>query len=134
MDDKQQSRKQNQYHPDFDELLTLAQGDPELFEVKRREYIEHFFTRVPTEKQRRLRGLQWQIDQTRNLARTPMASCMNIMNMMWDSLNHLRDQQQALVKFTSTELSTSTSQKSATRTKLTADNAAKGKIIPFPKR
>jgi uncharacterized protein YecE (DUF72 family) len=91
---------------DFDEMLALAQQDPESFEEKRLEYIEAFLDKIPEEKQRRLRGLQWQIDQTRRLARTPMASCIAISNMMWDSLNHLNTQQRELVKLTTGQAAT----------------------------
>ena len=93
---------------DFDEMLDLAQHDPESFEEKRLEYIETFLNRIPLEKQQRLRGLQWQIDQTRRLARTPMASCIAISNMMWDSLNRLNCQQRELVKLTTGQPKTST--------------------------
>jgi len=55
MSNKQQNTGQNQYQPDFEELLDLAKNDPELFEAKRLEYIEHYFTKVPVEKQQRLR-------------------------------------------------------------------------------
>jgi hypothetical protein len=85
---------------DFDEMLALAQHDPASFEEKRLEYIEAFLDNIPLEKQPRLRGLQWQVDQTRRLARTPMASCIAISNMMWDSLNRLNNQQRELVKLT----------------------------------
>ncbi|MBL1277632.1 MAG: DUF3135 domain-containing protein [Ectothiorhodospiraceae bacterium] len=99
---KHKEKPESQYpHPDFDELRTLAKEDPAKFESKRIEYIESFLTRIPAEKQRRLRGLQWQIDQARKLARTPMASCLSMMNMMWDSLHHLNDHQRTLVKITS---------------------------------
>lgn len=132
MSNKNQSTDQEQYHPNFEELLTLAKDNPALFEAKRREYIEFFFTKVPTEKQRRLRGLQWQIDQARNLARTPMASCINIMNMMWDSLNRLNNEHQRLVKLTTADLDTA--QKSAAYATITSDLPSKGEIIPFPTR
>lgn len=130
MSNKHQSWEQNHYHPNFDELLTLAKDDPELFEIKRREYIEHFFTKIPTEKQRRLRGLQWQIDQARVLARTPMASCIHLMNMMRDSLNRLSDHQRQLVNST-TKLGTPKNSAAYTRL-LASDDATKGKVIPFP--
>ena len=132
MSNNQQDVRLSQYHPNFDELLNLAKDDPEQFEAKRLEYIEHFFTKIPTEKQRRLRGLQWQIDQARNLARTPMSSCLHIMNMMWDSLNRLNEEHRALVKLTITERNTA--QKSTDFASVTADNKGKGKIIPFPTR
>ena len=123
---------QEQYQPDFEELLSLAKDNPEQFEVKRLEYIEHFFSTVPTEKQRRLRGLQWQIDQARNLAHTPMSSCLHIINMMWDSLSRLNDEHRSLVKLTTT--ASDITQKSTTCAAIMTDNANTTKIIPFPTR
>lgn len=86
---------------DFEKWSTLAQSDPESFEKKRLEIIEFFFANVPEEKRRRLRGLQWQVDQTRQLTHTPMASCLAISNMMWDSLHQLNIQQRELQDLTS---------------------------------
>ena len=123
---------QDQYQPDFEELLSLAKDNPEQFEAKRLEYIEHFFTNVPTEKHRRLRGLQWQIDQARNLARTPMSSCLHIINMMWDSLGRLNDEHRTLVKLTTT--GSDINEKSTTCAAITTDNSNNTKIIPFPTR
>ena len=82
---------------DFDEWMMLAKNDPEKFEEKRRKRIEAFFNNVPEDKVQRLRGLQWQIDQTRKLASTPMASCIAISNMMWDSVSRLQEHQYELV-------------------------------------
>ncbi len=118
------TQKQCKLHIDFDEMLALAKTDPATFEAKRAEYIESFLTSVPVEKQTRLRGLQWQIDQTRQLARTPMASCIAISSMMWDSLNLLGDQQRKLVGL-------STGQ--PINIKKSAPTA-KGTIIRFPAR
>ena len=97
------TQEQLTHHVDFDEMLALAKNDPARFEAKREEYIESFLTSVPAEKQTRLRGLQWQIDQTRQLARTPMASCIAISNMMWDSLHKLGKQQRELVSLVTGE-------------------------------
>lgn len=97
------TQKQYTNHVDFDEMRVLAETDPASFEAKREEYIESFLTSVPAEKQTRLRGLQWQIDQTRQLARTPMASCIAISNMMWDSLHQLNKQQRELVRLATGE-------------------------------
>lgn len=133
MSNKQQNKKPGQYHPSFDELLTLAKDDPALFETKRLEYIERFFTKIPPDRQRRLRGLQWQIDQARKLARTPMSSCMNIMTMMWDSLHRLNDHQRELVKLTAIGRPSS-QQKSVTYSSTSPDCTVKGEIIHFPAR
>lgn len=127
-DKSQKITNYGQYHPDFDELLSLAKDNPAMFESKRLEYIELFFSKVPEEKQRRLRGLQWQIDQTRNLARTPMASCIYIMNMMRDSLNRLNEQHQ---NFAYSAIKSRHS-KSITHLNSAPDNSGDGKIIPFP--
>lgn len=126
----QHNAYQERYHPDFDELLQLAKNDPARFEARRLEYIELFFSRIPPERHRRLRGLQWQIDQARHLARTPMASCLQIMNMMRDSLNRLNDQQQILVTLAITK--SGNSPQSATDTPAIPDSSHGGKVIPFP--
>ncbi len=94
------SNQKNDPVLDFDEWSTLAKNNPQSFEKKRLEMIESFLVSVPEEKQRRLRGLQWQIDQARHLAHSPMGSCIAISNMMWDSLNELNTQQRKLTGFT----------------------------------
>ncbi len=121
------TQKQGKSHVNFNEMLTLAKTDPASFEVKRAEYIESFLNSVPAEKQTRLRGLQWKIDQTRQLARTPMASCIAISRMMWDSLHLLRDQQRELVK-----LSTGRSPRLISNKKPVS--ATKNTVLPFPAR
>jgi hypothetical protein len=81
----------------FDEWMMLAKNYPDVFEVKRREHIELFFESVSEDKHHRLKGLQWRIDQTRKLSHSPMASCIEISNMMWDSVQHLNECQYELV-------------------------------------
>lgn len=84
----------------FDDWHALAEHDPENFEATRRQCIDEFISRAPEAQQRRLRGLQWQIDQVRKLATNPMASCLAISNMMWDSLHRLNQHQQELLQVT----------------------------------
>lgn len=122
MGNLQEHRK---FHIDFDEMLILAKTDPATFEVRREEYIESFLTSIPAEKRRRLRGLQWQIDQTRQLARTPMASCIAISNMMWDSLHVLGLQQRELVKLATGQPSQFINHRPASE---------KARVVPFPAR
>jgi hypothetical protein len=85
---------------DFDDWMNLAQEDPDSFEMMRKKCIDDLINQVPEEKRVRLRGLQWKIDQTRKLSKTPMASCIAISNMMWDSLAKLNHYQQELVTLT----------------------------------
>jgi len=119
------TQKQHEAHVDFDEMLALAKTDPATFEAKRTEYIESFLACIPVEKQTRLRGLQWQIDQTRQLARTPMASCIAISGMMWDSLHLLGNQQRELIGLTTGQTPPFGNIKKPTP-------VTKSAIIPFP--
>ena len=71
---------------DFDQWASLAKTDPEAFERKRAEVIEAMIQRMPAEKQQRMHCLQWKIDQVRDRASNPLAACIKISEMMWDSL------------------------------------------------
>jgi len=71
---------------DFDQWSQLAQSDPAAFEQKRAEVIAAMIGRMPAHKQQRMRCLQWKIDQVRSQAKTPMAACIKLSEMMWDSL------------------------------------------------
>ena len=74
---------------DFDEWLELSKRDPESFEVRRLQSIEELMNSAPEERQHRLRCLQWKIDRVRDKMATPMAACVAISDMMWDSLDKL---------------------------------------------
>lgn len=72
--------------PSFDELARLAKDEPEQFEALREQLIESTITGASADHQRRLRGLQFQVDMERRRSRTPMAACVSISKMMHDSL------------------------------------------------
>lgn len=77
--------------PTFDELLKLAQEDPEKLEAFRQEQVEKLIAEAPEGRQRRLRGLQFQIDAQRKIHHdSPMGSCMSISKMMHESFAELR--------------------------------------------
>ena len=42
--------------------------------------------RMPEHKQQRMRCLQWKIDRVREQAANPVAACVKLSEMMWDSL------------------------------------------------
>lgn len=69
---------------DFDEWAELAAKDPGAFEQRRAEVLAEAIENAPAHRRARLRGLQWQIDQMRATAGTPLAACVRISNMMWD--------------------------------------------------
>lgn len=73
-------------HIDFDTWAELAVRDPQAFEKKRAELIEAFLQHVPANRRLRLQRLQWRIDRTRELAPNPLSACVQISQMMWESL------------------------------------------------
>lgn len=75
---------------DFDQMKTLAESDPTALEDARKSAIESLIDSAPEKYRRRLRGLQFQIDMAREKAKTPMASCIAISNMMHDSFDDLK--------------------------------------------
>ena len=51
--------------------------------------MSQYINSVPEDKQHRLRCLQWKIDRVREKMPTPLAACVAISDMMWDSLDKL---------------------------------------------
>lgn len=90
---------------DFDEWSALAKSDPAAFEEKRLALIEEFLRDLPEYDQKRLRGLQFRIDMERRRARTPMAACLRLSAMMWDSLLGSRGLKNALDALVATAVS-----------------------------
>ncbi len=70
---------------DFEQWSQLAMQNPVAFEAKRRELIEAMISTASQRCQQRLRGLQWRIDQVRERSPNPMAACISLSNMMWES-------------------------------------------------
>ncbi|PCI47640.1 MAG: hypothetical protein COB51_05690 [Moraxellaceae bacterium] len=75
--------------PEFDQLLLMMQSDPVGFETYRKQLCEDLISAAPEDYQRRLRGIQFQIDMEREKAPTPMASCVKISQMMHESFHKL---------------------------------------------
>jgi hypothetical protein len=71
---------------EFDQWAELARSDPAAFEQKRAQVIEDMIQRMPPHKQQRMRCLQWKIDRVREKAGNPVAACIKLSEMMWDSL------------------------------------------------
>lgn len=70
---------------DFDAAMKLARTDPEAFEQYRKAVIEALIARAPERNRQRLRRLQWRIEQERKRASNPIAACVKLYQMMWDS-------------------------------------------------
>ncbi|MGB0965561.1 MAG: DUF3135 domain-containing protein [Litorivicinus sp.] len=75
--------------PQFDELAELAKHSPQEFEKLRQDTIDHVLVQASEHSERRLKGLQFQIEMERRRAISPMASCIRISQMMHESLAEL---------------------------------------------
>ncbi len=71
---------------DFEHWAALARTDPQGFEAERAAVVEAAIRRAPRDRQRRLRGLQWRIDQVRRTIRNPLVACQRIQDMMWEAV------------------------------------------------
>lgn len=71
---------------DFDAWSELANTDPHAFEKQRSDLVDKVIECSIKERQLRLRRLQWRIDQVRERAPTPLAACIRLSSMMWDSV------------------------------------------------
>lgn len=80
---------QSVYHIDFEAWSKLAKRDPETFENLRTRMLDACIARASEERQQRLRCLQWRINQVRNSASNPMAACISISDMMWETFTDL---------------------------------------------
>ena len=74
----------NEY--DFDTWMLLYKKDPDSFEKNRLKLIQAPINKAPEEMQRRLTGIQWRVDCEIKLAKTPMAGCIKVYEMMMDSV------------------------------------------------
>ncbi|MEE9493651.1 MAG: DUF3135 domain-containing protein [Gammaproteobacteria bacterium] len=71
----------------FDEWARLAKNDPEAFERRRKLLIDTTISGADPEKRQRLMRTQWKVDQMRKREKTPMAACIKISQLMWDSIH-----------------------------------------------
>ncbi|WP_168204087.1 DUF3135 domain-containing protein [Aliikangiella coralliicola] len=74
----------------FNEWKKLYETDPVAFEARRERWIEDIINSSSERCQHRLRGLMFQINTIRSQANNPMQACIEISEMMWNSLNDLR--------------------------------------------
>ena len=70
----------------FDFWANLARNDPSAFEEARKLMLDSLIEAAPARVQTRLKGLQWQIENIRKRAGTPLGACVKISNMMWTNV------------------------------------------------
>lgn len=75
--------------PNFDDLSELAKTSPTDFEALRSQLLHEMIEKANPNTQRRLKGLQFQVEMERKRAATPQAACTKINAMMLESLSEL---------------------------------------------
>ena len=77
--------------PSFEDLVNLAKEDPKALETLRQKQVDKLINNAPTGMQKRLRGIQFQVDAHRQLhSQSPMGSCLKISELMHESFAELR--------------------------------------------
>lgn len=77
--------------PDFDALAELAKSDPPALEALRERLTDQVIKGATTARaRRRLRGLKFRIDAERRRSTDPMAACVRLSALMYESLAELK--------------------------------------------
>jgi len=71
---------------DFDTWAELARTDPEAFEIKRIKIIGSTIAAAPKRNRQQLRRLQWKLDRIRDSSPTPLAACVRMQELLWESV------------------------------------------------
>lgn len=79
-------------NPDHETLSELARDDPEAFEDLRRKLVGELIERAPEATKRRLRGLQFRIDDIHRRSSNSLGATVKIYRMMWQSFLRLHDE------------------------------------------
>lgn len=80
------------YNIDFEYWSVLASTDPQKFEQLRQNQITAIIERASSQRQRRLRGLQWRIDIIREQHKdSAIAACRAISELMWETFEQLAE-------------------------------------------
>ncbi len=112
--------------PDFDSLRDMAKNNPEELERLRLALCNKVINKAPSHAKQRLRGLMFQINARRKLAKTNMDACVEISSMMNDSLKRMQAMLKDLRSMQAESIVLSTKQyKGSTNAQPLAD------ILPF---
>ena len=115
--------------PSFDHLMILNKSSPKAFETLRIQLVDGFIDTVPSERKRRLQGLQFHIDARRELAKNPMDSCISLSKMMHETF---WDMHMSLEKLENVTAEPSVNRKLLTSRALLENNQT-AKILPIIK-
>jgi hypothetical protein len=85
--------------PAIDDLIALAQGEPEELEALKARLFQELVDNAKTEaRKRRLHGTQFIINMHLQKAKTPLAACIKLSELMWESTLEMNDKMQPLRK------------------------------------
>lgn len=83
---------------DFDYWKELHESDPAEFENQRDALLKAEIAKAPEHLQRRLHGIQFELDTKRSLSDSPLESCMQMSSQMWNSFDLMRTHLNALAR------------------------------------
>ncbi|MEJ2212728.1 MAG: DUF3135 domain-containing protein [Gammaproteobacteria bacterium] len=84
----------------FDDLVRMAQNDPEAFESYRDQLIQKTIENAPFDRQTNLRRYQWRIDQERQRQNSSFNACIKLTRMMNQRLLSISNQLLVLTELT----------------------------------
>jgi hypothetical protein len=119
--------------PSFDEMVRLAKENPAQLEAIRLEACQNLINQAPKDNQRQLHGLQFKIDMERRRAKTPMAACLKLSQMMKESFEELRVALQKTRGYSESCLS-NFDNASALETFKNEQLTSRARVIPFTKK
>jgi hypothetical protein len=82
--------------PAFEELVELADKDPEAFDAFRQQTCRQYIQSTAGRQQHRLLAIQNRVEMTLRRAKTPLEGIISISNMMYDSLGKLDNKLQEI--------------------------------------
>jgi len=82
---------ENDQKPTINHLISWAESQPELLQDWFEQELNDLIENAPISHQKKLRGLQFRIEMTKRRAKTPIASCIEISKLMYESFYDLKN-------------------------------------------
>jgi len=84
------SHSDNGLEPNIDNLFSWAENQPDLLQQWLEQEVKDLIENAPVSHQDKLRGLQFKIEMEKRRAKNPLASCIAISNLMYESFYKLK--------------------------------------------
>lgn len=76
--------------PTINHLFEWAETNPGLLDQWLQQEVNHIIENAPLKHKERLEGLQFRIEMEKRRAKTPLASCLKLSELMYDSFFELK--------------------------------------------